>query len=134
MVINTLLLTFLIINYDKTTFIICTELSDDEELPLIPCELPPTEEQVSNVNLESDKKVPAAVSPNKLWSTDHGQHILYFFIINPVELKKFNLNEDNILSWARKWEHPSYKDIIPKFRLTNDPSKANIRIEISKLA
>ena len=88
------------------------------------CELLPSDVIDTQV---PDDKVPAVVAPNMLWPT--GQDVLYVYIMNPDELKAVDVNEQNILSWAKTWKHSD----IPKFQHTNDLSKANIRIKIGKL-
>jgi len=67
------------------------------------------------------------VAANKLWDTD----VLHVHILNPEELARLDLNQQNILDWADKWKRLR-EDVIPQFRLTGDADKAEIRVLIGE--
>ena len=66
------------------------------------------------------------MSRDKMWSSS--QDVLYVYFVNPGDLAGVSLNTQNIIDWAKIWEHPSYPQI-PKFRETKDESKAVIRVK-----
>ena len=112
-----------------------TEPNGDEELPIRHpfCQLPHRNKTSDNTS-ENSRAPFAHVAPDdKLWLTNHGQDVLYIYIMNPAKLMAVGVNEQNILSWARKWEHHSYRKVIPKFMPTKSSSKSNIRIRIGEL-
>ena len=111
-----------------------TAPSDDEELP-IPhpfCQLPHHKKTSDNTSENSGAAFAHVAPDDKLWLIDHGQDVLYVYIMNPAKLMAVGVNEQNILSWAGKWEHPFYSHVIPKFKLTKYLSKADIRIRIGE--
>ena len=114
----------------------CLDYEDSSSVavPQAFCEVPPCnklERQSSDDSIDMNA-APAQVAPDKLWPIHHGRDVLMVYIMNLAGLTALGLNPLNVMSWAEKWEHPSYKDVIPRFKLTNDLSKANIRIEIGK--
>ncbi len=88
--------------------------------------------RVKNKPVKSSKSGSAAQGPyGKMWPIHRGDDVLKYLIINSDELKKVDLNGENIRSWAQKWNQDSFK-MIPKLLPTSDPDHANIRIEICK--
>ena len=68
------------------------------------------------------------MSRDKMWSSS--QDVLYVYFMNPLFLSGVSLNTQNIIDWAKIWEHPSYPQI-PKFRETKDETKAVIRVKFT---
>ena len=66
------------------------------------------------------------MSRDKMWSREYDTLHVYF--MNPGDLAGVSLNTQNIIDWAKIWEHPSYPQI-PKFRETKEERKANIRVK-----
>ncbi len=104
-------------------------------MPQAFCELPPlsTVETQSSDEEDSIDGARAQVATDRLWPIKHGKDVLHFHIINPDDLTKVGLNNGNIKSWAEKWYHNAYSNVIPKLELTGSSTKSDIRIKISKM-
>ena len=70
----------------------------------------------------------AQMSKSKKWTSKY--HVLYVYFVNPGDLAGVSLNTQNIIDWAKKWEHPNYQEI-PKFKETTDENKAVIRVKFT---
>ena len=101
------------------------------------CTLPPSdesEEPTSDNSAISDVAL-AQVATDKLWPIKHGRDVLQVYFLNPIFLASLSLNTDNIMSWAKIWEHPSpsYSKFIPKFQHTSEKKTSNVRIQFGKV-
>ena len=96
------------------------------------CEPPPSDELEEPTSSDSVRSNVARgqVATDKLWAIEQGEDVLFVYFINPEALADVGLNTENIMAWAETWEHSPY---VPMFKHTSDITKADVRVEISKL-
>ena len=94
------------------------------------CTIPPNssevESQSHDIELEDlHNTASGQMAKNKMWSGKYDTLPVYF--INPEVLNQVGLNSQNIIDWAKMWEHHNYQNI-PKFSETNEETGAVIRV------
>ena len=68
------------------------------------------------------------MAKNKMWSGNYD--VLHVYFMNPEVLDQVGLNSQNIIDWAKMWEHHNHPNtMIPKFRETKEETRAVIRVK-----
>ena len=86
----------------------------------------PYERQSSADSVDTDGAHGQA-APEKLWPC--GKHLLFVYFMNSELLNGIGLQTATIMAWANKWETPTNRSIVPRFKETNDRDKADIRVK-----
>lgn len=76
------------------------------------------------------KAAHAQVATDKLWPS--GQDVLFVYFITPNDLDSLDIDKNYIIELANKWQSPTNRDFVPRFKETQREDQAKIRVAVGK--